>query len=227
MKPDAHKKRQLQYTLRVTLSLVSTKKNNHTLFRPHLAFTLTSHLPTSFYLYTLLHRVSLSVLRFSCFSFLVPHCFSCGTMYLFLSSHLFSLHTGLLHLLCTRLRLLVSRSSSLVSASRHERFSHALYLDMHVMSYMRCLASRLYYVYASLLYLYTSHLVLRGSMHLLHTILYITALYLYSVLLGRARSAVMSASRRAPLSCNVCSTSVACHACSAQCSTSSRTGIRE
>ena len=78
-----------------------------------------------------------------------------------------------------------------------------------------CSASRTYYVHASLLYLYTSHLVLRGSMHLLHTILYITALYLYSVLLGRAGSAVVL--QRLPnircLSCLLCT-----------CSTSSRTG---
>ena len=58
------------------------------------------------------------------------------------------------------------------SASRHECFSHAVLLDMHVMSYMRCLASRFRYLHASLLYLYTSHLVLRGSMHLLYTIRY-------------------------------------------------------
>lgn len=48
-----------------------------------------------------------------------------------------------------------------------------------------------YYVYASLLYMYTSHLVLRVTMHLLHIIHYTTALYLYSVLLGRASSAVV------------------------------------
>lgn len=93
---------------------------------------------------------------------------------IFLSSLLFSLHTCLLHLLCTRLRLLVSRLcfSSLLLASRHECFSHALYLDMHVMSYMRCLASRFHYVHASLLYLYTSSraswLYALTSYHTLH-----------------------------------------------------------
>ena len=64
----------------------------------------------------------------------------------------------------------------------------------------------------------TLHLVLRVTMHLLHTIHYTTALYLYSVLLGRASSAVVL--QRLPnircLSCLLCT-----------CSTSSRTGIRE
>ena len=113
---------------------------------------------------------------------------------------------------------LVPRFSFLLLASRHECFSHALYLDMHVMSYMRCLESRLYYVHVSLLYMYTSHLVLRGSMHLLHIIHYTTVLYLYSVLLGRARSAVVL-QRLLNIRCLLF--------CSAPCSTSSRTSIRE
>ena len=81
-----------------------------------------------------------------------------------------------------------------------------------------CSASRIYYVHASLLYLYTSHLVLRVTMHLLHTIHYTTALYLYSVLLGRAGSAVVL-QRLLNIRCLLF--------CSAQCSTSSRTSIRE
>ena len=118
----------------------------------------------------------------------------------------------------SRISYLASRSSSLLLASRHECFSHAMLLDMHVMSYMRCLASRFHYVHVSLLYMYTSHLVLRGSMHLLHIIHYTTALYLYSVLLGRARSAVVL-QRLLNIRCLLF--------CSAPCSTSSRTGIRE
>ena len=106
--------------------------------------------------------------------------------------------------------------SLLVSASRHERFSHA-YASLACMYTLHaCFVSHASTtVHASLLYMYTFHLVLRVSMHLLHIIHYTTVLYLYSVLLGRASSAVMSASRRAPLSCNVCSTSVACHVYSA------------
>ena len=127
---------------------------------------------------------------------------------LFLSS-LYTLAYCIYHALgcaVSRISYLASRSSSLLLASRHECFSHAMLLDMHVMSYMRCLASRFYYVHVSLLYMYTSHLVLRGSMHLLHIIHYTTVLYLYSVLLGRADSAVVL--QRLPnircLSCLLC-----------------------
>ena len=116
---------------------------------------------------------------------------------------------------CFLLRLLVSRFSSLLLGMSVSlmpmhlwlaciHYMHALYLvsTTYTLPYCTC----------------TAHLVLRGSMHLLHTIHYTTALYLYSVLLGRARSAVVL--QRLPnircLSCLLCT-----------CSTSSRTGIRE
>lgn len=93
-----------------------------------------------------------------------------------------------------------------------------MHLWLACIHYMHALHLASTTVHASLLYLYTSHLVLRVTMHLLHTIHYTTALYLYSVLLGRARSAVVL--QRLPnircLSCLLCT-----------CSTSSRTGIRE
>lgn len=103
----------------------------------------------------------------------------------------------------------LARSSLLVSASRHECFSHAYasWLTCILYMYSPYLASTT--VHASLLYLYTSHLVLRVSMHLLHIIHYTTALYLYSVLLGRASSAVVL--QRLPnircLSCLLCTCS--------------------
>lgn len=109
---------------------------------------------------------------------------------------------------------LVSASASRISYLAR-CFSRALYLWLTCILYMYSpyLASTT--VHASLLYLYTSHLVLRVSMHLLHIIHYTTALYLYSVLLGRASSAVVL--QRLPnircLSCLLCT-----------CSTSSRTG---
>lgn len=94
-------------------------------------------------------------------------------------------------------------------------FSRALHLWLACIHYMHALHLASTTVHASLLYMYTSHLVLRGSMHLLHIIRYTTALYLYSVLLGRARSAVVL--QRLPnircLLCLLCT-----------CSTSSRTG---
>ena len=90
-----------------------------------------------------------------------------------------------------------------------------MHLWLACIHYMHALHLASTTVHASLLYMYTSHLVLRGSMHLLHTIHYTTALYLYSVLLGRASSAVVL--QRLPnircLSCLLCT-----------CSTSSRTG---
>ena len=90
-----------------------------------------------------------------------------------------------------------------------------MHLWLACIHYMQALHLASTTVHASLLYMYTSHLVLRGSMHLLHIILYITALYLYNVLLGRARSAVVL--QRLP--------NIRCLLfCSAQCSTSSRTG---
>ena len=109
----------------------------------------------------------------------------------------------------------LARSSLLVSASWHECFSHAYasWLTCILYTYSPYLASTT--VHASLLYLYTSHLVLRVSMHLFHIIHYTTALYLYSVLLGRASSAVVlqRLSNIRCLSCLLCT-----------CSTSSRTG---
>lgn len=59
------------------------------------------------------------------------------TLTLILFSSLLSSSQGLLHLPCTRLRLLVSRSSLLVSASWHECFSHAMLLSLHV--YITCM----------------------------------------------------------------------------------------
>ena len=92
-----------------------------------------------------------------------------------LTSHpLFSTHL-LPHLLLLStyfLRASCRVCSLLVSASRHERFSHA-YASLACMYTLHaCSASRFYYVHASLLYLYTSHLVLRVTMHTLHDTCY-------------------------------------------------------
>lgn len=112
---------------------------------------------------------------------LLPHLFLLSMYFI----HAFSRTTlgGTLLLLSL---LLVS-----ASASRHECFSHASYLACMYTVHSCSVSHASYYVHASLLYLYTSHLVLRVTMHLLHTIHYTTALYLYSVLLGRAGSAVV------------------------------------
>lgn len=140
----SHMKRLLQYSCLCA-------KNNHTLstkFSATFRFLLICKTITS--VQSVKKQNNHAIFRS-----LTSHSLSSSLLY---SSPLFSLYTCLLHLLCTRLRLLVSRISFFVSASasRHECFSHALYLDMHVMSYMRCLASRFHYVHASLLYLYTS-----------------------------------------------------------------------
>ena len=72
----------------------------------------------------------------------------------------------------------LARSSLLVSASASRIsylarcFSRALYLWLACIHYMHGLHLVSTTVHASLLYLYTSHLVLRGSMHLLHIIRY-------------------------------------------------------
>lgn len=71
-----------------------------------------------------------------------------------------------------------ARSSLLVAASASRIsylarcFSRALYLWLACIHYMHALHLASTTVHASLLYLYTSHLVLRGTMHTLHDTCY-------------------------------------------------------
>ena len=93
-------------------------------------------------------------------------------------------------------------------------FSRALYLWLACIHYMHALhlVSTTYMLpYCTC----TAHLVLRGSMHTLHDTC-------YSVLC--TCTAYFQAEPALPWSCNVCSTSVACHACYALTLQLSRTG---